>query len=632
MFLNYGAGLHGHEFSGPKKSLNDNFIQRKSPLISSSLVSSSPLSRRNTINGRSTTSHSQIQNLPLERLPRDVETIIHFQEATPDFDSDMTSDGEAGSLLNLDSEKYQSKKNLRRRKRDPQKSSVFHLAHPAPTLSHTQKFLKILPKIILQLQLLSDKTRPRPYIDVLPSHVLIPRLATKFTRLLRGKGELGSNDVIIVRSENYDDNIGHVIENNYMSEDCYSNRNLIAVICQMPRAKGVSQGVAEIVFSDGSICIATPLPGGLYEIRIKDEGGKEIVARWWIKKYPKRQSIKFQEFADVNADLKYAFSIIDPDCKRHPTLATITHNQLEILDSYTTLSSSSGRYPPTITIPDGLKDQAHVQEVALPERTTRKIDSKMQTLIQVTGIWVSLRQNWCPCFKYNDALAVACTSTHVQPVGRVRPSSLTMMNGYPKPVGDSSNTPESLQNYKRVTNLESAIRRVSIKGRLAKSHLPHNENPVKLERTMSAGSAFVQRITARRSSICESSTTSRKDDYTKTKRLSHDISLERQSTDTSSRSFTPPNGLMNSPLIATPKRTSKEHRRTQSAFYPSSTLHTDSADTYLVIHSNEIGRESDYPFNFKPRASRWKLISNFFRRLGGVSSHQEPNSQNFGVH
>lgn len=626
MFLNYGAGLHGHEFSSSLSSRNDNFTLRKTPFKGSSFLSSNPLDRRNTINGRSAKDDTQ-QSRPLsERIPRDVETTVHFQEPTHDFDSDMTSEGE-GSLVNSDGVKSQTKKHPKRRKRDPQKSSIFHLAHPAPTLSHTQKLLKIRPKILLQLQLLSEKTRPKPFIDVLPSYVLIPRLARKFPRLLRGKAELGSNDVIIVRSENYDENMDNTPENSHMSEDSYLNRELMAVICQMPRDKGASQGVAEIVFCDGSVYIATPLPGGIYEIRSKGEGGNEIVARWWIKRYPRRESNTTQEFAHVNADLKYAFSIIDPNCKRHPTMATITHKQLEILDSYTTLSSSSGRYPPTITIRDGIKDLAHVEEVALPERTTRKIDSKMQTLIQVTGIWVSLRQNWCPCFKYNDALAVACTSTHPQPVGRARSSSLTMMSVYPTSLKHSLNSPDSIPYSKKPTHL-GITRRVSLKRRSTNNHFSHFETPVKLERTLSAGSAFVQRTTARRASICATNNTSRKEEYEKVKSFFHQIPPERHSISASSRSLTPPFDHRNNPST-TQKRTSKEHRRVQSAVYPSSSLYDDFSQIHQGRYSGEVGRMLNYQSDVKPRISRWKLITNFFRRLGTLSSRPEQTRHNF---
>ncbi|RKF63687.1 hypothetical protein OnM2_024111 [Erysiphe neolycopersici] len=622
MFLNYGAGLHGHEFSGLSNNRNDNFSLRKTPFIRSSLVSSNSMSRRNTVNGSSVKDDIQPSRPLSERKPRDVETTVHFQEPTHDFDSDMTSEGE-GSVFISEGVRSQTKKNQRRRKQDPQKSLVFHLAHPAPTLSHTQKLLKIRPKVLLQLQLLSEKTRPKPFIDVLPSSVLIPRLARKFPRLLRGKAELGNNDVIIVKSENYDDNMDNTVETSHMSEDSYLNREIIAVICQVPRDKGASLGVAEIVFSDGSVYEATPLPGGIYEIRSKEEGGNEIVARWWIKRYPKRESNTTQEFAHVNAELKYAFSIIDPNCKRHPTMATITHKQLEILNSYTTLSSSSGRYPPTVTIRDGLKDPAHVEEVAVSERTTRKIDSKMQTLIQVTGIWVSLRQNWCPFFKYNDALAVACTSTNLQPVGRARSSSLTMVSGSTTYLKHSLNSPDPTPNIKKPTNF-GVTRRVSLKGRSTNHHSSHSEMPIKLERTISTGSAFIQRTTARRASICATNTTSRNEECEMGKRFSHDFPPEINSISASSRSFTPPHDIFSN-SFTTQKRISKEHRRVKSAFYPSPSLLDNFPHMHQARHSSEVGRVLNYQSDIKPRINRWKLITNFFRRLGTLSSRSEQN-------
>lgn len=70
-----------------------------------------------------------------------------------------------------------------------------------------------------------------PEIDVLPSTVVAPRLAKRFPRMFRGKGALGVNDVMVVKSEEYsiqDDNV----EGSDSEEESLANRDLLAVICR----------------------------------------------------------------------------------------------------------------------------------------------------------------------------------------------------------------------------------------------------------------------------------------------------------------------------------------------------------------------------------------------------------------
>jgi hypothetical protein len=114
----------------------------------------------------------------------------------------------------------------------------------------------------------------------LPSAVIVPRLAKKFPRIFRGKGELGANDVMIVRSEDYEALDDQAIEESDSDEEGLANRDLIAVICQMRKDEGGSQGRAEIALSDGSVWVATPLPNGTYEFVTIDESGNTTTARW----------------------------------------------------------------------------------------------------------------------------------------------------------------------------------------------------------------------------------------------------------------------------------------------------------------------------------------------------------------
>lgn len=610
MFLNYGAGLHGHEFSGPSLNYKDNKTLRTSPSTKSSLTSSNSVTHKNALN-----QHHESGGLKSSR-PLSGHS-VRFQEPTHDSDSDMASEG-GGSLVNSDCDKSRRDQTLIRRK-DPRKS-IFHLAHPAPTLTQTQKLLKIRPKILLQLQLLSSQSRPKPSIDVLPSSVLAPRIARKFPRLLRGKGELGSNDVIVVRSEDYDNNTDYSAEDSDTDEDNLANRDLIAVICQMPRTKGTSLGVAEIVFSDGSTCIATPLPGGRYEIRFREEEGCEITAHWWIKRYPKAEEFKLLGYADVNSDLKYAFSVIDPNFKRHPIMATITHKNLEIFESYTTLSSSCGRYPPTSSIRDCPNDSGDMEDKFVPDRKTYKIDQKMKTLIQITGIWVSLRQNWSPCFRYNDALAIASSSKPTQRGGRARSSSLTIETGRRRSVVYSPATPNSTQNNTKSLTLGNSIRRVSVRARSINGDSGRSETQKRPERTLSAGKAFVQRAAAHRATASATSKNTGGDNYEKIT-PSNKVTTDSCSLCTSNPSSTPSFGpsFPGSPMTSIDK-TVRTHSRAQSSHYPPVSVHDDSKSVHFVRCSFESIRKSDYQSYTRPRSGKWKSVTNFFRRVNKIIS------------
>jgi hypothetical protein len=131
-------------------------------------------------------------------------------------------------------------------------STTFQLAHPAPTLTQKQRLIRIRPRLLLQLQRLSCDSPPEPAIDVLPS-VVVPRLAQKFPRMFKGKAVLGMNDVLVVRSEEYESRQRSAVEAADLDDENLASRDVMAVICQMPKDAGGSLGKAAIVLSDGSV-------------------------------------------------------------------------------------------------------------------------------------------------------------------------------------------------------------------------------------------------------------------------------------------------------------------------------------------------------------------------------------------
>jgi hypothetical protein len=505
----------------------------------------------------------------------------------------------------------------KRRRRSIRTSSAFHLAHPAPTLTQKQRLLHIRPKLLLQLQHLSADSRPKPAIDVLPSTVVVPRLVKKFPRIFRGKGELGANDVMVVRSEAYDSVDEHHPEGTDSDEEGLSNRDLLAVICQARKDSGGSVGKAEIVLDDGSLWVATPLQNGLFEFVTVDERGDKTTARW-VKRSTKRRSVDFTEAIDNFNESKFTFSIIDPSTRRHPIMATITPNKLDIPDYYTSVSASAGKFPPTSPIRPFPREYeaSPVDTEPTPERKAVPIDERMKVLIQVTGIWVALRQGWSPYFKYNDVMTLPVSSVRSRAASgsRVRSLSMSPDGGHPNPATCSS-TPES--SHSTFGGVGDKIRRTCVKGSPAGSVASSQiEKPsAQPKRAVSTGSAFMQRAAARRVGNPPSTVLSESEGEGTV------IPPKRAATgDFNGSHMTTPPAAINlgvSPAT-TPDTPTRPQRRVQSVYLPTSVL--PNGHMQPERHSADFpDRKSTPDSGEKQKTSRWKAFTNFLRRTTGGS-------------
>ena len=600
MFLHSGAALHRHEYSAPLDSRSSSSA-RKSTLTRSPF--SAPISRRaSTYDNPTPIIHPAARPLS-EHVPRNPEHTVRFQE--PEADT-MSEDGR--SVANSEGSEITFVSG-RRRRRMPRTRTAFHLAHPAPTLTQKQRLLHIRPRLLLQLQRISANSRPVPALDVLPSTVFVPRLTKKFPRMFRGKGELGINDVMVVRSEEYDAPDEHAVEATDSDEEGLANRELLAVICQMAKDSRGSQGQAEIVLSDGSVWVGTPLPHDVYELSTVDERGDKTVARWVLKRSSRRESSEFPDYSGCKGnDSKFSFSIIDPNSRRHPIMASITQNTLAIPDYYTSVSSSARKYPPTSPIRTfaGEIEQSSVEEEVPAERTTHAIDERMKVLIQVTGIWVALRQGWSDSFKYNDSVCAAQSNPRATSGARVRSASLTADAVRPSPAITGSSTPES--SHSAFGAVSSKIRRTRMKGSPATIVSPQFEGAIASpKRTASAGTAFMQRAAARRNSNHPRTVASDSEGEGRFQQP------RRAATENFPGSSTP------SPLpglsAISPDTPTKPHRRARSAYLPTGALQNGITNGQSERLSLEVmDGEQASNSGGKSKLGRWKAFTNFFRK------------------
>ncbi|CAK7262595.1 hypothetical protein SEPCBS119000_000039 [Sporothrix epigloea] len=267
----------------------------------------------------------------------------------------------------------------------------------------------------MQLQQISPDHRPVPVIDVYPSslmagNVIAPWFSKRVPRLFGINSELGLHDTILVRSEDYDS--GYFGLDSDGDDEVLGQRQLLAVLSPMRRG-----GQFEMALDDGSVWTMTALPTGSFDFNCIDEHGFKSTARW-VRRSAAKSSAAGIDSADSTtiSDCKFIFSMIDTHSRRHPILATLTRSTLEILDSYTTISSSASKYPPSraCTQPPTIRDRSAsddkistydedvgrptvtnaIQPTNMKTQTTLPVEAALKKFISISAILVSMHRGF----------------------------------------------------------------------------------------------------------------------------------------------------------------------------------------------------------------------------------------------
>lgn len=421
MFLHSGAGLHGHEYTTRRRSTD--LAQSKQILLRSSMRQ--PLAEENR---RFSTPFTNIKPDAVEHQPSPVagrrpislpasarsvsessrhrENSVRFHDMpqVTHIPTPLQSDDEesiAGSEVTADSDVSSRR---RRKQRLPRKSTTFALAHPAPGLRTKQRRLvQFRPKVLLQLQEVGEK-RAVPAFDVVPSSqiagsFIIPALAKRFPRMFRAKPDLGHNDLLLMRSENYSTPIPSIPESNNDNEGMHK-RDVLAVVSVNPQD---GTEAAELTLLDGSTWKVQNIANGSYEMKLADGSSTPITGRWVRRLASSRKNSidTITTAQSQSAQEKWTFSILDPAARRHPIMGVLTSTSLEIYDNYNTMSASSSRYPPTKQFGGGLgmtqaEQQSNSAPSAAEERKTVAVTEENKMLMMASATWISLRQAGWP--------------------------------------------------------------------------------------------------------------------------------------------------------------------------------------------------------------------------------------------
>ena len=298
--------------------------------------------------------------------------------------------------------------NSRTRRRFSQSRTTYQLAHPPPSTRQRQRF-RLRPRTLLQLQQISHASRPIPLFDVLPSILFAPRLAWRVPRILQNKQGLGLDDLVFVQSrpqaslststEQFPWNVEH---------DEKTDREIVAVICQLKSTERNGQLRTEIRFSHGSTWWATALQSGAYEFVSHGQAGSKSIARW----VPKRDDKKVEETGTEPTRPRFKFSLVDIKSRRHPVIANMSRQCIDIFDRYSIPYSPQNT--PRRDDPASFQQAGSVDSRDLDDgesidtaKTVIETDDELRTIIAISGIWVACCEHWLPSFQYSTKQVIS---------------------------------------------------------------------------------------------------------------------------------------------------------------------------------------------------------------------------------
>lgn len=436
MFLHSGASLHGHEYSSRHSASTPQSTQNlRAPLLRSAFPP--PKQHARTIDGAIA---PVLRQRPVsDYMPRGPSAVVRFREPqddhdptpTPATDDETASESElSDTALSIDGAIAARPSTHRRRPRVPRKCTTYWLGYPTPRIIGKTKVVQkvFLPRLLLQLQRVSEDGRSQPVLEVYPASriagpIVTPRLAKRFPEIFGVKRHLGYDDIVLVRRDD-SDLAGDESEN----EESLEKRNILAVYSPLKHSDE-----AEIVLDDGSIWVARPLTNGSYDFVHTDAEGNITTARW-AKRHaavvsPTSVSMDPSTPSVTAPQTRYTFSIINPLTRRHPVMATLTPSALDVQDTYTSVRPSHSRHRPVArlgrsfsmtssspslvhSIPNSPSTPSSPSISAVSEsdsavgipptpdrvlgthRTVHQIDDSTKMLISVTALWVALRSGW----------------------------------------------------------------------------------------------------------------------------------------------------------------------------------------------------------------------------------------------
>ncbi|KAI5808076.1 hypothetical protein DFH27DRAFT_607802 [Peziza echinospora] len=309
----------------------------------------------------------------------------------------------------------------------PRPRTSYHLAPPPPS-SHRNRIRAVVRpnrSLILQIQRLHASARPVPSFDIIPALAFATKPKRKRPLGLNG---LGMNDFVVLSSEQYaeqgDEDDG---------EEDLSSRSVIALISPK-RERDDESIIASFEMAGGAVWEASQKSNGSYEFIYHQSNGEVLMARWIARTANARrrssQAVTPVRDSTSQQDKKFQFSMINAKTRRHPILATMTGQRIDVFDQYSVPANISSRP----NSPSGYSRMDTMSTISQSgdeeERIEMQTDDNLKTLIILTGSWLALREgfngrSWFdePCLTPTTPVkAMSSAPVRFTPSTPVRPS------------------------------------------------------------------------------------------------------------------------------------------------------------------------------------------------------------------
>lgn len=270
------------------------------------------------------------------------------------------------------------------------KTSYIYARPPKPVECRGK--LHIRPKVLLQLHQIIPSQRPKPAYELVPFPLLPAKSTRRLARSFNTRERLGAHDLLIVKAEAYGKD-----EEATSDDDRWSSREVVGVICPARNEKCLT----EICMDDGtSRWEVSSMPNGGFEFNTTDDHGLTLKARWVPKPVHSRRASAMSATAPLSPtlaptqdDRKYTFSTITANSRRHPIVATMTQNRIDIMDSYAMPSATSPSTPGSILhSPIITPASIDLESFMSKDQMAIVTDDALRRFIVVTGVWVAAQK------------------------------------------------------------------------------------------------------------------------------------------------------------------------------------------------------------------------------------------------
>ena len=338
----------------------------------------------------------------------------------------------------------------RRSKRSNKPKTAYSVCHPPPASLARAKMHR-RPRSLLQLHRLRPNQRPVPAFEVVPSANFNVRLTKSLTKVFRAKHGLCQNDFVVLRAEKYltvDDD----------PDEEQEAQDIIGLTCNRQRKDNKDEQPADaprrtrICMASGVEWEAYLAANGGYEFSRTDEHGLAQKVRW----VPKREA-DGRKALSKDGTMRFNFSTISPNSRRHPVIASLSKTGLDIYDSYKVPDASTPAATPSRREASSLETAVEDEGTACKDLVPT--DEALRETILMTSVWVMFKEGWSPSFKCDEASPTMRSARSMSQISPVK-----------TPILDPSTPPASPRLEKRASIRSvssSVLRRSSL---LAKGH------------------------------------------------------------------------------------------------------------------------------------------------------------------